>query len=134
MDNEIPKSKNKKVRGATKVVYNGIRFDSKLEAECYQLLQSYGIPFVLKPRYVLQEKFVYLSEHIRSIEMEPDFYLPEHDLIVETKGFANDVYPVKVKMLKHFLWVNGLETGIVVIATKKELHEFFFKLKHKIPL
>ena len=38
-----------KVKNATKVTYKGIEFDSKLELNCYKLLEESGIEFVFKP-------------------------------------------------------------------------------------
>lgn len=136
--------------GATKVDYHGreikgvaewraqnpkaLLFDSKLEQTLYKLLEESGITFVFKPVYTLQEKFSYEGENIRAITMEPDFYLQERDLIVDTKGYANDVYPLKAKLLKHFLYRNNLSSRLVNLSTPKEVKDFVLKLKLNLPI
>lgn len=118
---------NKKIRGATKQEYKGIRFDSKLELFCYKHLETTGIPFVYNTKkYNLLERFrlnkLNLFEVIRAkkktidfnvyktqkgdkriysqITYTPDFVIEVKNILifVETKGYFNDVYPIKRKM------------------------------------
>ena len=113
------RSSNKKVRNATAKVYKGIKFRSKLELFTYKKLEEADIKALYeKKKYVLQEGFRYPSEvyephktkgyvsttaKIRDITYTPDFVDPNGKWIIEVKGFANDVFPVKWKMFKDYL-------------------------------
>jgi len=97
-------SVNKKVRNATKVEADGVKFDSRLEKTMYDLLKGAGIEFEFQKVYTLQEKFRYGTEAIRAITCRVDFYIPSKTLLIDTKGYANDVSPIKYKMLKNLLY------------------------------
>lgn len=91
---------NKKVKNATKIVVDGVKFDSHLEYYMYKLLRGAGIDFELKKTYILQVKFKYNGEAIRAIKIIVDFYLESFNMVVDTKGFSTDVSKLKYKMLK----------------------------------
>lgn len=94
---------NKKIKNATKTEAHGIKFDSKLELYTWESLTNAGIRFEFQKCYVLQPGFTYRKEKIRPITLTVDFWLPELNVIVDSKGWKNDVAPVKYKMLKwHF--------------------------------
>jgi len=113
------KPQNKKVRNATAKVYKGIKFRSKLELFTYRKLEDVGIDALYeKKKYVLQEGFRYsatvyephktkgyipTTTKIRDITYTPDFVDPHGRWIIEVKGFANDVFPLKWKMFKNYL-------------------------------
>ncbi|HNG97572.1 MAG TPA: hypothetical protein PLW93_04855, partial [Candidatus Absconditabacterales bacterium] len=86
------------------------------------------IPFELKKKFTSIEKFKYLGESIREISHYPDFFLYEHNIILDTKGRKNDVYPIKTKLLKKYLMEQGTEYKIVTVQTQKEVNEFVNKL------
>ena len=114
-------TENKKVRNATAVVIDGIKFRSKLEAYCYERLKEEGFPSSYESsRVVLMEGFtpsenffIYVPKiikgkkgpieratgKIRDITMTPDFMFEYkgYDIIIETKGNPNDAYPNKRK-------------------------------------
>lgn len=124
---------NKKVRNAKKCEYNGIKFDSSLELFCYKQLELNHIEFKYQPtNYLLFDKFdisflcyeaigkVYkdketkkiindtrrfdLVPSVRDIKYTPDFVDTLHDKwIIEIKGFANDSFPLRWKLLKRYL-------------------------------
>ena len=94
---------NRKILNAVKVEQNGIRFDSRLELYCYNALKAAGIDFEFQKVFELQEKFKYGTESIRAITSRVDFWIPSKTLIVDTKGYANDVAPLKFKLLKYSL-------------------------------
>ena len=71
-----------------------------------------------KHKYVLQSGFYYSSEmyephkthgyvttttKIRDITYPPDFVDPHGRWVIEVKGYANDVFPIKWKMFKNHL-------------------------------
>lgn len=93
-----------------KTVVDGIKFDSKREAERYKelkLLEKAGLisNLRLQPRYELQPKFKKLGVNYRCIEYVADFEY--HDvktdkLVVEdVKGMKTDVYKLKKKMFEY---------------------------------
>lgn len=111
---------NAKVKNTTKVQADGLVFDSKLEYFMYGLLKGAGIEFEFQKVYLLQERFRYGSEAIRAITSRVDFYLPGRNMIIDTKGYANDVAPLKYKMLKALL-VNHFENDYIEVLPKIEM-------------
>lgn len=119
---------NRKIRNATKVEFDWIKFDSKLELYCYKALKEAKIPFELKKKFVSVEKFKYMWESIREISHYPDFFLYEHNIILDTKGFKNDIYPIKNKILKKYFHDNWLEYKMTTPKNQKEVNEFINNL------
>ena len=99
---KISKPSQGAVRNATKVEYDGIKFDSKLEQFAYKQLKLFKINFAMKQKFVIFESFRYAGELIRPISWTPDYILPDHNIILETKGFANDQWSLKIKLVKKF--------------------------------
>jgi len=119
---------NKKVRNATKVVYQWIKFDSKLELYCYIKLHENNIPFELKTKFVSVDKFKYLWESIREISHYPDFFLYENDIILDTKWFHTQTYTLKAKLLKKHFHDTGKPYKIITVKNQKEVNEFIMNL------
>lgn len=110
---------NKKVQGAQAVTVDGINFKSKLEVFCYKKLKEHNIPFQYEGvKFLLFEGFKpnfhsYFPDKtgtmtidvtkIRDTTYTPDFV--GSNWIIETKGKANDVYPVKLKLFRK--WLEG---------------------------
>lgn len=112
---------NAKIKNATKSInQNGVKFDSKLEKYMYELLQGEGIDFEFQKVYILQEKFKFGTEAIIAIKKIVDFYLPLQNMIIDTKGYSNDVSPMKHKMLKRHLQ-DCFETGNNISLTRIEM-------------
>lgn len=121
---------NAKIKNATKLVVDGVKFDSRLEYYMYTLLQGAGIEFDYQKTFVLQPKFRYRTENVRAICKIVDFHLESRNIICETKGFSNDVSPIKHKMLKFALLKEyGISPDVVMVKNKKECDEFIEKLK-----
>jgi hypothetical protein len=114
------KLENKKVKNATKTVVDGVKFDSQLEAYMYSLLKGAKIEFEFQKVYVLQEKFRYGKEAVRAVTLTVDFWLPFQNMIIDTKGFANDVSPLKMKWLKRWLLDYYEYVNIELPKNKKE--------------
>lgn len=122
---------NKKIMGATKIISNGIKFDSKLESYMYGRLNMFKIPFEMQKVYELQPKFRYHDENIRNVRIIVDFYLPKHNCIIDTKGFATDKNKLQVKLLKYLLYIeNGTDQlpKIHLPANQKECDSILIKL------
>lgn len=92
---------------AKKTVVDGIKFDSKKEAERYKELKALELVgkidrLELQPRFLLQDGFRYEGKAIRKIEYVADFLyrdLSTYELVVEdVKGVKTDVYKLKKKL------------------------------------
>lgn len=103
-----------------KTEIDGIEFDSKLEGFMYTQLRDTGIRFELQKKYELQEKFKYNSESIRAITYTVDFYLPDYDICIDTKGIATQQGLMRIKMLKRYFFDHGLNTKILLPKNQKE--------------
>ena len=113
---------NKKIRGATSLVSDGISFKSQLEVVIYKELLRAGFnpkyeerKFVIwegikptKPFYNrdIQTKMLKLDMgKMRDITYTPDFTFEYNDyfIIIEAKGYENDTFPIKKKMFRKIL-------------------------------
>ena len=113
---------NAKVINATPCSYNGIDFKSKLEMNIYKAIESEGyaplyepITFTIwngfKPRIPFYKKnkssrkMALENTKIRDITYTPDFIFDycNHKIIIEAKGFCNDVFPIKKKLFRKWL-------------------------------
>ena len=86
---------NKKVKNATKVMTEDGTFDSKLEYLFHQAVVNQKIPFELKKRFVIIDSFENINGKFQKITWTPDFYIPEINLVIDTKGHATDTFNLK---------------------------------------
>lgn len=111
---------NKRIKGATPLVVNDIKFKSKIEASVYNhLLQSGFNPIYEGMKFTLWEGFkptvpfytkkgnnnVLNNKKTIDITYTPDFTFMYKDIfvIIEVKGLQNDVFPYKFKMFRKIL-------------------------------
>ncbi|MFQ8806189.1 MAG: DUF1064 domain-containing protein [Alistipes indistinctus] len=94
---------NRKIRNARKIERDGVKFDSRLEMYMYDLLTMAGIRFEFQKRYCVQEGFRYRGAAIRPVTYTVDFFLPEHDTVIDTKGYRTQQGDLRIKMLKRLL-------------------------------
>ena len=113
---------NKKVKNATVIEYNGIKFKSKLELSFYKLLVQAGFePQYERRTYILWEgckptipfytkdkKTKHLKlDNVKKTNMTytPDFTFNYKGrlIIIEAKGKENDTYPIKRKLFRGWL-------------------------------
>ena len=90
---------NKKVINATEVTINGVKYRSKLEARCAQILKENNISFEYEPlkiEYI--PKFEYYGEKYRAAFYTPDFII-DNKYILEIKGRKTDTYRYKKKLV-----------------------------------
>lgn len=114
--------KNQKIKNATSIEYNSIRFKSKLELSFYKILLQAGfepqyerrtyllwegckptVPFYVKDR---KTKLLKLDEtKLRNMTYTPDFTFNYNGrlIIIEAKGKENDTYPLKRKLFRGLL-------------------------------
>ena len=131
---------NKKVKNATSVEYDGIKFKSKLELTIYKALKEKGLnPLYERNKLLLQEGFrpskpYYLKgicpktangyAKIIQITYTPDFTVEYGDkiLFIEAKGKQNDSYPIKRKLfLKYLEYIPN--AYFMEVYSKKDLLE-----------
>jgi protein-tyrosine phosphatase len=120
---------NSKVKNAVKSVHvaddgTETKLDSGLELFFYTQCLNKNIKVEREPKFTIQPKFTYLNEKVREINMFPDFYLPELNIIVETKGFETDTYKIKKKMFIYHLYTLDKQTKYVVVKNRKEILDF----------
>ena len=94
-----------KIRNATPTVYNGVKYRSKLEARCANILDNAGIKFEYeKFEFELIPAFEYMGKKYRPWTYTSDFLILDN-VLLEVKGFKQaDNYVNKRKMiLKHII-------------------------------
>jgi hypothetical protein len=123
-----------------KVVYDGITFASGLEKYMYKALKEAGIYTEYeKYSYELLPSFSFNNDCIeRQSNGKGDFinrgnkkvlnlkYTPDfvgHEFIIETKGRANDSFPLRWKMFKHYMVVNGDKRTLYKPQSQRECDE-----------
>lgn len=113
---------NKKIKNATKVQYNNILFNSKIELMVYKTLVENGFfpeyephKFTVFEGYKPTVPFYTINKNTKELSLNsvkqiaitytPDFILryKKWTIIIEVKGKMNDVYPYKRKMFRKFL-------------------------------
>lgn len=94
----------------TKVIYKGIKFDSKRERNRYKelvLLKNAEIisSLELQKKFELQPSYKKNGKTIRSISYIADFYyydnVKRQYVVEDTKGVKTDVYKIKKKMFEY---------------------------------
>ncbi len=127
-----------KVKGAKKNVYKGIQFQSLLEKHMYKALDDEGIKvdyekhtFTVFPGMVYPQacyegtkaKLCNKGSKIRPITYTPDFVDPNGKWIIETKGYANESFPLRWKLFKKHLKENSLTYVLFMPRNKAQCME-----------
>lgn len=134
------KGENKKIKNATPKEYNGIKFRSVTEVMVYKTLLFAGFtPLYEQRRFVIWEGFhptIQFYDRDNKTHMlklnstklidttyTPDFTFEYHGtlIIIEAKGFENDVFPLKKKMFRGILEHLNQNAIFFEIYTKKQL-------------
>lgn len=103
------KSKSKSKYNNQKTIVDGIKFDSKKEAEYYcqlKLLKQAGKikDYRLQPRYELQPAFEKNGKKYRAITYIADFAIINNDgttEVVDIKGVETQVFKIKKKLFEY---------------------------------
>lgn len=141
-------SPNKKVRNATVVELDGIKYRSKLELYTATRLKDESIDFDYeKHKFPLMEKFTYegeiyephkinnsktfvqVSNNVRAITYTPDFVNKKDKWIIEVKGYANDAFPIKWKLFKNLIRNDGYT--LFLPSTQKQVRDTIQIIKNK---
>lgn len=135
---------NKKIKNAQRLIYNNIQFKSQLEVMIYKTLLQEGfdvkyepVTFTLwqgfhpeVPYYVKNKKTRELAldnKKLIDIKYTPDFifYYNGVRVIIEAKGFQNDVFYIKKKLFIKYLddcYINTGQRSIYFeVYTKRQL-------------
>lgn len=133
---------NKKIRNATECELDGIKFKSKQERSIYKYLLSVGIkPSYESEKFTIWDRdrfsvpyydrygkiFKRIERKPTSVHYTPDFTFKVGDtkVILEIKGFKNDVVPYKIRMFRDLLEKISKSTGeklcYAVVYTIKDL-------------
>lgn len=125
---KLKKSQNKKIKNATPIETDGIKFRSKLELYTYKKLKEANIMTDYEQhRYELLPAFVFHGKKVRAMTYLPDFV--GKGFIIECKGFANDAFPLRKKLFEFWLSVHEPETQYHVVRTQKEVDQLVETLK-----
>lgn len=116
--------------GNKKKVVDGVKFDSQLEAYCYNMLKILNIDFEFQKVIILIEKFRFEGKAVRETTAIVDFVIRNNDetIYLDTKGFATEVSKIKYKMLK-FKLKDQKNNRVVWLHSKKEVTDFINNLK-----
>jgi hypothetical protein len=115
-------SVNRKVKNATPLTYNGIKFRSRLEVFCYKSLIKHNIKADYeKYKFTLLDSFRFNDESVRKMTYTPDFVGEE--FVIECKGFSNDAFPLRWKLFKHFLFTNNIQYDLYLPRNQKQVIE-----------
>lgn len=133
-----PKTGKKRV-SSIKSEYDGIKFDSQLEIFCYKSLKEANLEFeYTNTTYTIVDAFectgdsfeadkrkgpsVYKkSKKLQSIKYTPDFV--GENWIIETKGRANELWPMRLKLFKKYLTDNNLKYDIYIPSNRFQVQE-----------
>ena len=127
----IPSIKRNKY-GNTKVIIEGVKFDSKLEAFLYKILKDNGMDFDFQVNIELVSKFRFQYENIRALNMRVDFLLRYNgrEIYIDTKGFATSESKIKYKLLKNKFKAEP-QVNIIWLKTQKEVNAYIGRLKEE---
>ncbi len=114
--------KNKKVKNATPLMCDDIKFKSKLEVYCYLKLKEYGIKAEYEGKtFTIIDPFEYMGEKVRKMTYTPDFI--GSDFVIECKGNPNDAFPLRWKIFKHHLSQSDKKYNIYLPRNKKDIDD-----------
>lgn len=118
--------------GNKKLEVNGVKFDSKLELVCYDLLTKLNFEFEFQKKIILIDSFKYNKKAIRPITLTVDFVVKHNDIdyYIDIKGFATDVSKIKYKMLRYQLKDNP-KTDVIWLHSQRAILQFLNNLKEE---
>ena len=133
-----------KVKNAKKSTYDGKDFKSNLELHCYKGLKTAGIKVDYEDTtFTIFDPLVYpqacydgttrklynKGSKIRAITYTPDFVDPNGKWIIETKGYANESFPLRWKLFKKHLKDTQKQYVLFLPRNKKQVDEVIDLIK-----
>lgn len=143
---------NRKIQNAHPNRYKGIDFKSTTETRIYKALIAAGInpdyeahTFELSPRMrptvpfynrTKEKGFHLIMEPISPITYTPDFTFTLNGIfvIIEVKGFENDVFPVKRNLFRKYLEAFTTPVMYFEVRNKRELMQSLDAVKMESPV
>jgi len=92
-----------------------VSMDSTWEVECAKRLDELGIRWIRNPSLKLK----YTTRGRRARNYIPDFYLPDHDVYIEVKGYWTDAARHKMKDVQERNPVK-----IIILESLEEISRF----------
>jgi hypothetical protein len=114
-----------------KVEVDGIRFDSKLEANCYKEILASGLNFSRQEVFEIQEKFKDGTKTVRPIKYVADFLIKHNGVsyVLDSKGMKTPEFMLKYKLLLY----RG--TRVICVGSAKKMREAcIYIIEGKTPL
>ena len=128
--------KGKQNVNSSKVIIDGIKFQSTLEGYAYKKLKEIGVPFEYEQKiFTLIDsfkqnapswetkhgKFIPRTETVRAITYKPDFTCPDMLWVIEVKGRPNELFPMRWKLFKRHLSRTGQCAELFLPKNRKEV-------------
>jgi hypothetical protein len=117
------------------VTVDGIKFRSKLEASIYRILKKESVPFEYEKRtYMLTQGFIPTVdcwEHrygkfrprnitVAPITYTPDFTCPNGSWVMEVKGRANEIFPMRWKLFRAYVETLQKKPLLLLVSSEKD--------------
>lgn len=105
-------------------------FDSLIEGQFYYFLIENNCAPIIKRTIKILDDFEYLGKKVRQITWTPDYIIANEyqDIIIDTKGFPNDSFDLKLKLIKNHFAEIGKKIN------KPVPHIWFVNRKSKFPI
>lgn len=118
------------IKNATPTYYNGVKYRSKLEARCAEVLDKANISFEYESlKMELLPKFIYMGKTYQPWTYKTDFIILDN-IILEVKGFRQaDNYVNKRKMILKHILDNNLPYSFYEIYSDSHLRSLISKYK-----
>lgn len=140
------RTKGRKLIQSKKSKYDGHIFDSQLELYMYKRLKDEGIEFTFNEKsYILIPSFKYKSpvyeptrvkisglsdkRSVRAMSYTPDFVGENDKWIIETKGRANESFPLRWKIFKTIMQLQDTPPALFLPRNKQECEETILLIK-----
>lgn len=133
-------TENKKIKNATSVTVDGIKFKSKFESKVYEVLKEKEFEPKYEPwKFTIFRGFIptvpfydknnktgllkFNKKKLIDITYTPDFICEYNGItiILEVKGKVNDVFPIKRKLFRYYLETWKIPVMFFEIYSKKQL-------------
>lgn len=113
---------NQKIKNATEIIIDGVKYRSKLEGSVAKYLKEHNIPFEYeKHRLELIPTMRYNEQTLKAVHYTPDFIC--NNFIIEVKGFPNDSWSLKKKVIIQLIIEGKLPYNFREIHSIRELKE-----------
>lgn len=101
-----------------------------MEATFAMMLRAEGIDFGYESQtWELLPRQTFQGETLKAVTYTPDFTIG--DIVVEIKGWRNDVYPLKKKLIAAFIKRVKPDTTFIEASSPKMMMEAVARIKQK---